>query len=252
MFIDRGTGPSSRVPIKTKFRGIKRFMAEKTIWDAQSEIETALRYLRVNAQELPDDLKPLLELAPPIGLRPQVSLREGKNLKESKPVQQDAPLSRWSKSCGFVAVSYWRPPIDEEEVLYPGISATEPPSPTRAGDPVRETVLLLAQAEKDPQLGFVSLKWFRDTYLTQQGFAWAALPEDRQRVLVDVIERNWVLTSKVENPKNPQFPVTAIKVNRALAEVLAILEQQRGTRPRFNPITMRGEALSQTVVRDRR
>ncbi|MGA2132370.1 MAG: hypothetical protein ABSH50_08765 [Bryobacteraceae bacterium] len=131
----------------------------------------------------------------------------------------------------------------------------EPKSPAPAGaaiDPARDIVLTLAKAELDPELGFVSLKWFRDSYLPLQGHSWAAVPDQRERVLVNAIERKWILTSKVENPKNPQFPVTAIQLNRPLAEVRAILDSDPGFRSTFNPIVMTGEPLSETVLRERR
>jgi hypothetical protein len=111
--------------------------------------------------------------------------------------------------------------------------------------------LALAKAQRDPQLSFVSLKWFRDVYLAQQGYAWAALPEDRRHTLVQAIDRKWILTSKHPNPKNPQFPVTAIKVN-PVAEVRKILTQEAGFGSAFAPITIAGEPLSTTVLRERR
>ncbi len=122
----------------------------------------------------------------------------------------------------------------------------------RAEDPARDLMLALARAEQDPQLGFVSLKWFRDTYLPRQGHAWDVAPDARQRVLVEAINRGWILTSKVANPKNPQYPVTAIRVNRPLADVRRILDQEAGFASPFAPITIPGERLSETVLRERR
>jgi hypothetical protein len=84
-------------------------------------------------------------------------------------------------------------------------------------------------------------------------------PHDRDSIAACVpraadgrIDRNWTLTSRVANPKNPQFPVTAIKVNRPLAEVRDILDREPGSRSGFNPVAMRGEPLSQTILRERR
>jgi len=121
-----------------------------------------------------------------------------------------------------------------------------------AQDPVWELVLAVAKAEGDPKLGFVSLKWFRDTFLPRQGYTWADAADERQRVLVDALDRKWLLTDKIPNPKNPQFPVTAIRVNRQLAEVRGMLSQQPGFGSKFFPIAMQGESLSQTVSRERR
>lgn len=204
--------------------------------------------------QLPDVLKPLAKLAPPKGFRVQVSLRRG-NPKDSRQVKQNAPVERWSPDSGLIAISYRPATAEEDEAIEPSVERVEN-SPVayveNAVDPDSDIVLALAKAELDPQLGFVSLKWFRDTYLPRQGFPWAALPDERQRVLVHAIDRKWILTSKVANPKNPQFPVTAIKVNRPLAEVRIILEHEPGFRSTFNPIAIPGERLSQTVLRERR
>lgn len=234
---------------------------EKTILEEQSEIEAALDHLPALAAQLPAALKPLVRLSPRKGFRVQVSLRRG-NAKDSRQVKQNAPASRWLPDSGLVAILY-RPSTPEEDqaaestvedvqdsLAKPAETATKPAE--TASDPVQDIVMALARAEKDPQLGFVSLKWFRDTYLPQQGYPWAAIPDERQRVLVNAIDRNWILTSRVANPKNPQFPVTAIKVNRPLSEVHSILEQEPGPRSGFNPVAMRGEPLSQTVLRERR
>jgi len=239
---------------------------DKTILEEQSEIEAALDNLPALAAQLPAALKPLVKLSPRKGLRVQVSLRRG-NAKDSRQVKQNAPARSWLPDSGLVAISY-RPSTPEEDRgvesravesavediqdsrAKPAETATKPAE--SASDPVRDIVVALAKAEKDPQLGFVSLKWFRDAYLPQQGYPWAAVPDERQRVLVNAIDRNWILTSKVANPKNPQFPVTAIKVNRPLSEVHSILEQEPGSRSGFNPVAMRGEPLSQTVLRERR
>jgi|HubBroStandDraft_1064217.scaffolds.fasta_scaffold15735_2 hypothetical protein len=235
---------------------------EKTILDEQAEIQTALDHLPALAAQLPAALKPLVKLSPRKGLRVQVSLRRG-NVKDSRQVKQNAPARSWLPDSGLVAIFY-RPSTPEEDQALdatvedvqdslgkPAETATKPAE--AANDPVQDMVVALARAEKDPQLGFVSLKWFRDTYLPQQGFPWAAMPDERQRVLVNAIDRNWILTSKVANPKNPQFPVTAIKVNRPLADVRNILNQETGpSRSPFNPVAMRGEPLSQTVLRERR
>jgi hypothetical protein len=234
---------------------------EKTVLEEQSEIEAALDQLPALAAQLPAALKPLVRLSPRKGLRVQVSLRRG-NAKDSRQVKQNAPASRWLPDSGVVAIFY-RPSTPEEDQATGSIvkavqaslakTAEAAAKPAEiASDPVQDIVIALAKAEKDPQLGFVSLKWFRDTYLPQQGYPWAAIPDERQRVLVNAIDRNWILTSKVANPKNPQFPVSAIKVNRPLSEVYSILEQQPGSRSGFNPVAMRGEPLSQTVLRERR
>ena len=186
---------------------------------AQAELEKALAALPNYFAELPEALKPLLKLAPPKGQRAKISRR-----------------------------------ADAISVSYEAVNA-RPPKPAKRpepakGNPAREMVHALASAEAGRQ--FVVLKWFRDTYLPQAGYGWAATPDDRHNVLAEAIQRRWILTSRIPNPRNPQFPVTAIRVNRALAEVRAILGQDRGERLRFAPIAIPGEPLSATVLRERR
>jgi hypothetical protein len=65
---------------------------------------------------------------------------------------------------------------------------------------------------------FVSLKWFRDVVLKAESFEWAQSDAARQAVLRESIEGRLVLTSNVQNPKSPQFPVTAIRLNRLLTD----------------------------------
>lgn len=228
---------------------------EKTISEVQSEIETALKRLSGFAAQLPDVLKPLVRLAPPKGVRAQVSLRRAKTERQ---VKRNAPADSWSPDSGLVSISYETSPAEEADTV--GTQASDraradvSPEPTSSEDPARDLVLALARAEHDPHLGFnfVSLKWFRDTYVPQQEYAWAVAPENRQRVLADAINRKWILTSHVPNPKNPQYPVTAIRVNRPLADVRKILDQEAGFGSAFAPITIPGERLSETVLRERR
>ncbi len=226
---------------------------EKTILQLQLEIETALRLLPGFTNQLPDALKPLVRLTPPDGERAKVSLR---HVKTNRQIRRNAPASTWSPESGSVSISYDVSPAREADPA--DIQAARVPSPdalpryTGAEDPMRGLVLALATAEDDPKLPFISLKWFRDTYLPREGFSWATAPENRQRILADAISRNWILTSKVANPKNPQYPVTGIRVNRPLAEVRRILDQESRFGSAFAPITISGEPLSETVLRERR
>jgi len=61
-----------------------------------------------------------------------------------------------------------------------------------------------------------------------------------------------VLTSKVPNPKSPSYPVTAIRLNRQHPQVAAVLGEQDSAALGFQPVDIRGEPLSETVLRDRR
>ncbi len=227
--------------------------AEKTILQLQSEIETALQLLPGFTNQLPDALKPLVRLTPPNGERAKVSLR---HVKTNRQIRRNAPAGTWSPKSGSVSISYNASPAEGADATEAQVAHASRPDvlPSSAGpeDPVRDLVLALAKAENDPQLGFISLKWFRDTYLPRHGYSWAIAPENRQRVLGDAINRNWILTSKVANPKNPRYPVTAVRINRSMAEMRGILNKEAGFGSAFVPITIPGERFSETVLRERR
>jgi hypothetical protein len=134
-------------------------------------------------------------------------------------------------------------------------AAATPPSPaptsTSATDHMSDLIKALDRAESQPGYSFVALKWFRDTALPSEGFAWANAASVRE-ALRDCIDKRLVLTSKVPNPRSPEFPVTAIRLNRLMPEVRAILGTEDGGMPDFQPVPIRGENLSATVLRERR
>lgn len=120
-------------------------------------------------------------------------------------------------------------------------------------DRLSDLVRALDRAERRPGYEFVSLKWFRDSALTSEGFAWAESELARHDALREAIDKRWILTSKIPNPRPPNFPVTAIRLNRQMPEVAARLGVHASNNPAaFRPISIRGEALSATVLNDRR
>ena len=121
-----------------------------------------------------------------------------------------------------------------------------------AGDPLSDLIRALDRAESQPGFNFVALKWFRDTALPSEEFAWASDDSTRRSVLSDAIHRRLVLTNSVPNPKSPQFPVTAIRLNRLMPDVKAILGSPTERVAEFQPAAIRGENLSATVLGDRR
>jgi len=121
-----------------------------------------------------------------------------------------------------------------------------------AADPLSDLIRALDRAESQPGYAFVALKWFRDTVLPSEGFSWASADSVRRTTLRNAIDKRWILTSKVANPKSPQFPVTAIRLNRLMPEVKAILGNTDDRALDFQPVPIRGEDLSVTIVRDRR
>jgi len=121
-----------------------------------------------------------------------------------------------------------------------------------ATDPLSDLIRALDRAESRRGYDFVSLKWFRDAALPSQGFPWASSDVTRQNLLRGAIDKRLVLTSKVANPKSPQFPVTAIRLNRLMPEVKTILGSGSDDSLDFHPVEIRGENLSATILRERR
>ncbi|SRR5712692_4274956 len=165
----------------------------------------------------------------------------------------------------------WSPDTDSIRIRFKPISeqsqtasqptergtATAPPdhaakSGATTTGPLSDLIQALDRAESRPGYDFVALKWFRDAALPAEGFPWASVNSVRQDVLRDAIDKRLILTSRVPNPRSPQFPVTAIRLNRLMPEVRAILGTRDGGLPDFQPVPIRGENLSVTALRDRR
>ena len=213
-----------------------------TIEDVQSRLEK--------------DLSPILQSILPKGYRHRVALH-GKDRK----VRKDASADNWSPEFGEIRIHFEPDTSAAASTLKskPTTSATEdrggqrpegkPPLPP---DALCELVRALDRAESKPGYGFVALKWFRDAFLVSEGFEWAASDSTRGSVLRDAIEKRLIITSKVANPKSPEYPVTAIRLNRLLPETRAILGTSGTADSEFQPVKIRGESMSTTVLRDRR
>jgi hypothetical protein len=115
-----------------------------------------------------------------------------------------------------------------------------------------DLIKCLDHAESRPGYTFVALKWFRDVALPASAPSWAQSDVVRSNVLREGIERRIVLTGRIPNPKSPQFPVTTIKLNRLLPVVRTALGAGGSIEEDFEPIAIRGESLSTTVLRERR
>lgn len=205
------------------------------------------------AKELCEPLKNLDLL--PEGYRCSVQLRGKKN---RKPKTAEFNEKNWSPETDSICISF--KPISEEAEAEPqsaAQNATTAPSNNpaksipQAVDSLSDLVHALARIESRPGYEFVALKWFRDVALPSEGFSWANADSIRQ-ILRDTIDRRLILVSKVANPKSPQFPVTAIRLNRLMPEVAAILGNKDAGMPDFRPVPIRGENLSVTMLRDRR
>jgi hypothetical protein len=184
----------------------------------------------------------------PRGYRCEVHLHRGNRKK-----RRDAEFEgNWDPDTDSVRISF--SPMEAEMETRTGNLARspQPTNPKSPEDPLSDLLRALDHAERRPGYEFVSLKWFRDTALAHEGFAWAADELARHDVLREAIDKRWILTSKVANPRPPHFPVTAIRLNRQMPEVNALLGIHASGPPALRPVRIRGEPLSATVLRDRR
>lgn len=145
---------------------------------------------------LPPVLVPLLALTPPKGMSVEVTMRTRDDAGEAHGPngQRDATPSE-------IRISFTSPRAADV-------------AEHRSHDPVADVVNVLSDAEQNPQLHFVALKFLRDRLLPQSGLSWAHSPHSCQAVIAEAIERGILTTSKKPNPRNPEFPVTAVQLNR--------------------------------------
>ena len=188
-----------------------------TISELESELQKSFSALRELDERgaLPRELKALLALSPPDGASVHVSLRQrdtGRQLRTSGPFQSWAP-----RACGAWVVY-------EVAQGLGGLSGPQPRTIEGSGNPLLDFISALDHVEKDPHLHFVSLKWFRDTYLPKRGYDWANDPDLPRQMVHEAAEAEMILTSKVPNPKTPEFPVTTIQLNRSHPKVQRMLE----------------------------
>jgi hypothetical protein len=183
-------------------------------------------------------VKPLV----PAGYRAEIALLDAKGRKKRK----DTAAHHWDPLSGSVLITL------KPELPVSRVSKVRQKPPVGAlPSQLSEAVRALDAAEH--KVSFVSLKWFRDQFLPGFGFAWAATAYAGQETVKEAIDRGLFLTSKVQNPKAPAFPVTAIRLNRDLPEVRQTLGSAPVAHSRiFRPVAIAGEALSDTIVRDRR
>jgi hypothetical protein len=114
-----------------------------------------------------------------------------------------------------------------------------------------ELLRVLDRAESTPGWNFVSLKKFRDEILPSANVPSIRTDVERQSVIGSAIEKRFILTGKVQNPKSPQFPVTSIRINRLMPAVQEVLGLPKRNLE-FHPIHVKGEPLSSIILRERR
>jgi hypothetical protein len=226
-----------------------------TIEEVEFRLEQGLAKLRSPEYK---PLETLLQPLIPKGYRVHVSLvnkadKEGKNRKK----RRNASAESWSPDLGDEVRVYFEPEASNPDVMVAeqeqdlSAESSAKKSDAKASEPIADLVRTLNRVESRPGYQFVALKRFRDVDLPADGFEWAQSDSARQNLLRDAIDRRLILTSKVPNPKAPQFPVTAIRLNRLLPEIQSILGEQVSDSD-FRPVDIRGESLSATVLRERR
>jgi hypothetical protein len=225
-----------------------------TIEEVESHLEQGLAKLRSPEYE---PLEILLQPLIPKGYRVHASLVDkGDKTGKKRKKRRNASADSWSPDLGEIRI-YFEPEASNPDVVVvgqeKGVPDQSPPkkSDATASEPMSDIVRTLDRVESKPGYQFVALKWFRDVALPGEGFEWAQADSARQSILREAIERRLILTSKVPNPKSPQFPVTAIRLNRLLPEIQAILGEQVSDSD-FRPADIRGEQLSATILRERR
>lgn len=116
----------------------------------------------------------------------------------------------------------WSPKVDEIRIYFEADTGEEEVqldlNPENISKYVQELCHYLAKAEAQGH-NFVSLKWFRDSYLIRKSLEWGHNISHRQAILEEAIVQGLVVAYKVDNPKTPEFPTTAIKLKREEKEV---------------------------------
>ncbi|MBL8842279.1 MAG: hypothetical protein JNL90_12215 [Planctomycetes bacterium] len=101
-----------------------------------------------------------------------------------------------------------------------------PPDPEQA---LRDVVGVVAHAESDPAFKFLALKYLRDQLLPRH-IPWGVVQNEAQIQINRAIDAGLLVTGKVENPRMPQYPVTAVALNRDHPQVQELLAKLGGGR----------------------
>jgi len=207
----------------------------KTINELQEEIGAALS--KLNSTYLPPELCALRHIAPASAM-PRISLRHADS---NRQIRRTADASCFDPSSCIVTVTY--------EAKQPEGSGTT----NEVRGEVADIIVALNDAEHDAQFReFIGLKPFRDRYLPGRGYRWAQSRDGADRVLRQAIADRIVLRRQVPNPKSPEYPTTAVRLNTAHPTVQMVLQATRDERSPFHPVPIRGSSLSDTVIAERR
>lgn len=127
-----------------------------------------------------------------------------------------------------------------------------PTEPDPSGQPVVEPTAARLIRELDilEQKRPGSFVWVG--YVLKELLPAVGLVELEAKTFLDRLQREGVLLlSKVPNRKNPEFPATRVLLNREHPVVRSALNRARAVAD-FDPVPIRGEPASATLIRERR
>lgn len=213
----------------------------QTIQDVERLVQESIASLK--PEKLPPGSENLAFLAPKTGFTAKVEFR---NVEKNRDVRSDKAYEKHPWSGRRIIIDYV--PADRSEV---GASRSPEMDASPAQRPAEEQ-LVKALASVESQKEFVELSWFRDQHLPTLGLRWTELDGARDAALQSAIDRQWLATYHVPNPQSWARPTAAVRLNRSHPEVARILGQGALKSSVFRPVRIRGEALSETVQKERR
>ena len=117
---------------------------------------------------------------------------------------------------------------------------------------LKDLILALNEAERKQGMDAVGLEWFRDVFLPEQGYRWAATGNDVETALKAAIGSGVCIVVEEPDSKNPNEQLTIIRLDRRNKKVFDILGEWVAGVFDFQPVDIRGEPLSDTVLGERR
>ena len=165
---------------------------------------------------LPPALEPLALLAPTAELATQVTIVRA---LDRTPLPGEEAATSFTRANGGILVTF-APHMDAADLAQRiGLQPVE--------ERIADLVRVLDQAEQNPQFQFVALKLLRDRLLPATKAIWTAAPNVRQALITDCILNGMLHTTKVQNPRDPEHPVTAVRLNREHPDVQRLLARAR-------------------------
>jgi hypothetical protein len=128
-----------------------------------------------------------------------------------------------------------------------GSSDRNGPQGTRRGPEYNEAALIREFDRREKEHGANKAGFIVNDLLPRMGFDNA----DAKRVLRAMEAQNLVHTERRPNPNNPDRPTSFVTLNRAHPAVKKALGNEE-TGPFFEPVPIRGEPASATLIRERR